>query len=41
MNHNLGVIIIDTEVTRNDVITIGANFFYVAGDVTSLRGSAP
>jgi hypothetical protein len=41
MNPNLGVIIIGTEVTHSDVITIGANFFYVAGDVTSPSGSAP
>jgi hypothetical protein len=41
MNPNLDVIIISAEVTYIDFSTIGANFYYVAADVTSLMGSAP
>jgi hypothetical protein len=41
MDHNLGAIIIGDEVTHSGGDIIDANFFYVADDVTNLRGSAP
>jgi hypothetical protein len=39
MDPNLGAVIIGVEVTHSDTDIIGANFSYVAADVTSLRGS--
>jgi hypothetical protein len=41
MDPNLGAIIIGAEVTHSCADIIGVNFFYVAGDVASPRGSAP
>jgi hypothetical protein len=38
MDPNLGAIIIDAEVTHNDVSIVGANFSYVAADVASPSG---
>jgi hypothetical protein len=40
MDPNLGAVIIGAEVTHSGADIIGANFFYVAADVASLRGSA-
>jgi hypothetical protein len=40
MDPNLGAVIIGVEVTHSGGNIIDANFFYVAADVTSLRGSA-
>jgi hypothetical protein len=39
MDPNLGAVIIGAEVTHSGADIIGANFFYVAADVASIRGS--
>jgi hypothetical protein len=41
MDHNLGAVIIGSEVTHSGANIIGANFSYVSADMASLRESAP